>query len=188
MSEILRPSRGMIFWPVGSGDSTTIVIDEETIVQVDIRHMAKADDDDEPHLPVLDELIKLLPKKNGKPYLALFVLTHPDKDHCQGFEELLKRVHIGELWFSPNVFTEFKSELCDDAVSFQIEAKRRLKATVKANGTPSSGDRIRVIGYDEEVQGEEYKGFPKEMISIPGHWKHRFGTGRKSPVYREQRV
>ncbi len=101
--------------------------------------------------------------------MAFFVLTHPDKDHCQGFAELLKRVHIGELWFSPRVFTEYKSELCDDAVSFQIEAKRRLRETIKAGSSAvASGNKIRVIGYDEELTEDDYKGFPKDLISVPG--------------------
>ena len=38
------PRRGVMFWPVGTGDSTTIVIDDEHVVQVDLHDMAKADD------------------------------------------------------------------------------------------------------------------------------------------------
>lgn len=168
MTTLTKPDRGFIFWPVGSGDATTIIIDEKTVVQVDIRHMNKADDKDEPHYPVVDELIKILPKVNGKPYLSLFVLTHPDKDHCQGFAELLKEVSIGELWFSPRVFTEYKVDLCDDAVAFKNEANRRLRKIIKDNGVAASGDRIRIIGYDEELKEDDYKGFPKELVTVPG--------------------
>ena len=28
------PARGLVFWPVGNGDSTTIVVDSETYLQV----------------------------------------------------------------------------------------------------------------------------------------------------------
>ena len=61
-------------------------------MQIDLRHLEKADDPEEPEWPIIDHLVKVLPKKNGKPYLAVFALTHPDKDHTQGFAELLKKV------------------------------------------------------------------------------------------------
>ncbi len=36
------PAKGFIFWPVGTGDSTTVKINDDTYLQVDIRNMAKA--------------------------------------------------------------------------------------------------------------------------------------------------
>ena len=126
------PEQGFIFWPVGTGDSTTIAVDDETVLQVDLHHMSAADDDDETHTPIVDELERVLPKRDGTPYLAVFVLTHPDQDHCLGFAELLKRVDIGELWFSPRIFHEHE-DLCDDAKAFRKEAKRRVKATIEAD-------------------------------------------------------
>ena len=56
------PDRGIIFWPVGTGDSTTIIIDKETFLQVDLRHLEAAGDEDDPRTPVLDQLVKLLPR------------------------------------------------------------------------------------------------------------------------------
>jgi hypothetical protein len=40
------PRRGFIFWPVGTGDSTTIVVDQKEgmILQIDLRHMECASD------------------------------------------------------------------------------------------------------------------------------------------------
>jgi hypothetical protein len=55
--------------PVGTGDSTTICVDKETIIQVDLNHMEKSDDEKDPHCQILDELIKVLPIKNKKPFL-----------------------------------------------------------------------------------------------------------------------
>ena len=98
MITIQPPDRGLIFWPVGTGDSTTIRVAETVYVQVNIRHMAKPEDIDEPAWPVIDELIKFLPTYHNKPYLSVFALTHPDLDHCHGFEELNDRVTISELW------------------------------------------------------------------------------------------
>src|SRR6266700_2770228 len=52
------PSQGFLFWPVGSGDSTTISVGDGVIIQVDIRHLTAADDDDDPRMAVIDHLEK----------------------------------------------------------------------------------------------------------------------------------
>lgn len=164
------PKKGFVFWPVGNGDSTTIVIKEnELIMQVDLRHCESADDDDSPMIPVVDELVRLLPKRNGRPYLALFVLTHPDEDHCLGFKELLKKVTIGELWHTPRVFREYKKDLCEDAQAIREEARRRRDVTIENNGEVESGDRVRVIGHDDIFEEDDYKDFPQYWRTTPGN-------------------
>lgn len=162
------PETGFVFWPVGTGDSTSLCVDKDTIVQVDLHQVSDAEDDDNPHAAIVQELVELLPKRDGKPYLAVFALTHPDQDHCRGFSELLDKVQIGELWFTPRVFREYKKDLCDDAVTFHNEARRRLKATIKAGRQPSSGDRVRIVGYDDLLEEDDFKGFPEELLTIPG--------------------
>ena len=162
------PKSGIIFWPVGNGDCTTICVDENTIVQVDLNHLEKAKDSDETVYPVIDELIKILPKDDKKPCLSLFVLTHPDNDHCKGFAELLKKIRINEIWFTPRIFREYKKDLSDDAVAFRDEANRRLKLVIKNEGKVNNGDRIRIVGYDDLLKEEEFTGLPKELLTIPG--------------------
>ena len=163
------PSQGFVFWPVGTGDSTTIAVTDEVFLQVDLRHMKSADEEDDPHTPIVDRLVELLPQVNGKPYLPVFALTHPDEDHCLGFDDLLKRVNIGELWFTPRIFREYKKDLCDDAQAFRKEAKRRVKKTIQEKEDVASGDRVRIIGYDDLLKDEEYEGFPRERLTIPGN-------------------
>jgi len=162
--------KGVIFWPVGTGDSTTFVIKEdEVILQVDLRHLEKGEDDETEYVAINDELESRLPKVDGKPYLSTFALTHPDLDHIQGFGDLLERIKIGELWFTPRVFREHTNELCDDAVAFQEEAERRVAATIKAQGDPGAGDRVRIFGYDTLLEEEEFKGFPEGFFTVPGN-------------------
>jgi hypothetical protein len=163
------PERGFIFWPIGCGDSTTIVVDKDMFVQVDLRHLTCADeDDDDPRMAVIDKLIEILPKVGGKPYLAVFVLTHPDEDHCRGFIDLLSRVVIGEIWHTPRVFREYPRDLCEDAQAFRKEAKRRVKKSIETPGLAESGDRIRVIGEDDLLNEEDYEGFPSDRLTVPG--------------------
>ncbi|MDQ1076360.1 MULTISPECIES: hypothetical protein [Microbacterium] len=174
MTEAL-PTRGAVFWPVGTGDSTTLVISEELVMQIDLHDMAKADSDDNPERPVVDELAASLPVRDGRPYLAVFALTHADKDHCLGFADLLDKVTIGELWATPRLWREYldgsEDGLCKDAQAFQEEAERRVAAVLSdvADGrTPQSGDRIIVFGYDTDHDKHAYDELPAEFKSGPG--------------------
>jgi hypothetical protein len=160
------PTPGFMFWPVGTGDSTTIGIADDVVMQIDLHNLECADAEDDPHVSIVDELVASLPKKNGKPYLAVFVLTHPDKDHCCGFAELLKEVTVGEIWLTPRVFREYTEDLSDDAKAFKEEAERRIDATISEEALPDAGDRVRIFGYDDE---EKFEGFPLDLITGPGH-------------------
>ena len=163
------PSRGLVFWPVENGDSTTVVIDSDTHLQVDLNHLEKAEDDDEAAWPVIDELVERLPTVDDRPYLSAFALTHPDQDHCRGFEELLKEVDVGELWFTPRIFREYNKDLSDDAEAFKKEAERRVEKTIEAEGDdPGAGDRVRIFGHSEILEEDDFKDFPDDRLTVPG--------------------
>jgi hypothetical protein len=172
------PDQGVVFWPVGTGDSTTVVIDDRHVMQVDIRDMKAADQEDAVVAAVIDRLAETLPTRadGSRPYLAVFALTHADLDHCCGFGDLLDSdILIGELWATPRLWREHATgiEQCADAKRFHEEADRRVKATLEhvlAGRPVPSGDRIRVIGYDEDL-GEldlAYSALPAECFSFPG--------------------
>ena len=167
----LPKKKAVIFWPVGTADSTTLILRPNDIVmQIDLHHMAKADDHDETEWPIIDHLVEILPKRNGKPYLALFVLTHPDQDHIKGFKELLQKVQIGELWHTPRIFRDQTNQetLCEDAKAFRQEARRRRNAILAKPNSVQSGDRLRIIGHDDILTEEKY-------IKLPGNCKSRPG-------------
>jgi hypothetical protein len=158
------PARGFSFPHVGNGDATTIaVLEDDTYVQIDLNHCQDAENDDDVRVPIIDDLKEALPEKDGKPYLSLFVLTHPDLDHCRGFKRLLDEVTIGEIIHTPRVFREYEAteSLSDDAQAFRDEADRRRKRTVEAGGDPGAGHRLRVVGYDELFKEDRYKDFPE---------------------------
>ena len=163
------PSKGFVLWPVGTGDATTIVVDEnEAVMQVDLHHLASANDEDDPHAAIVDELEERLPKNDdGDPYLAVFALTHPDTDHVKGFEELIERVEVGEIWHTPRLFREYHKDLGDDASAFKREAKRRREITIENGGDVESGDRVRIIGHDDIFEEDEYKDFPDRWRTYP---------------------
>lgn len=162
--------KGFVFWPVGTGDSTSVVINDEIVLQVDLRHLACANEEDDPHSPIVDVLVDQLPRRANSPYLAAFALTHPDTDHILGFADLLARVRIGELWFTPRIFREYNKDLCPDALAFKEEAMRRVRLMIQHNGEVESGDRVRLIGYDILLDDPDYHGFPQEYFTVPGNW------------------
>jgi beta-lactamase superfamily II metal-dependent hydrolase len=179
-TETQLPTQGVVFWPVGTGDSTTVVVDDEHVLQVDLHHMAAADEPDAVHAPVVDRLADVLPERGGAPYLSAFALTHGDLDHCRGCGKLLdSEIVIGELWATPGLWRETADDAgsCEDAQRFHKEANRRIEATlehVEAGRPVPSGDRIRVIGYDTDQAGDAaaadhpYTALPDEFRSFPG--------------------
>ena len=161
------PNRGVVFWPVGCGDSITLVIDDETIIQIDLHHCAEAESEDDDRAPIIDRLLEILPERDGRPYLAAFGVTHLDQDHVLGFARLLDEVTIGDLWFTPRIFWEQdQDELSEDAKAFVKEAERRISA-IKENDEVDSGDRVRIIGYMDAVK-DSYDDVPEEAITVPG--------------------
>jgi hypothetical protein len=181
------PKRGFVFWPVGCGDSTTVVLNPETVLQIDLHHEQIAEQDEDPRVPVIDELVALLPEgDDGRPYLAAFGATHLDEDHVKGFAELLEQVTIGDLWFTPRVLWEQdQDELCDDAEAFVAEAKRRID-NMKQHREVGSGDRIRIIGYsaDLEEHRDIYKDLPEGSVTVPGTEFHSIDGVDCSDVFR----
>lgn len=170
-SDFKLPPKGFVFWPVGTGDSSTIVVKEdELVLQIDLHHMVKAEDDEEPAFPMVHELERLLPVVNGKPFLSVFALTHPDEDHIRGFNELLKCVTIGEIWHTPRIFRDHKEDatLCEDAEGFRKEVERRRKIIIANPANVKSGDNLHIIGHDDILNDDKYKDFPRERTSVPG--------------------
>jgi hypothetical protein len=181
------PKRGFVFWPVGTGDTTTVVIDTDTVVQIDLRHVESAEDDKDPRVAIIDELVALLPEgADGRPYLAAFGATHLDLDHVKGFAELLERVTVGDLWFTPRVlWAQDQDELCDDAKALVKEAKRRIEK-MKKEGDVGSGDRIRIIGYSDDLAQHKdiYKDLPEQSVTVPGAEFHSIDGVDHSDVFR----
>lgn len=161
---------GFIFWPVGTGDSTTVVISpDNTILQIDLHHLSRSEDGEDEHVPIVDELVRLLPKRGGRPYLAAFALTHPDQDHILGFADLLKRVDIGQIWHTPRIFRENNADLCDDAIAFKNEVQRRCRVTVSNPDHTPLCHQVLVIGHDDIFAEGKYRNFPARWRACPGN-------------------
>lgn len=173
------------FYPVKNGDSNLIEFSDGVKMLIDCKFRSEAESDNDDY-NVIDDLLtnKLVNKKHGLPYLNAFVLTHPDQDHCLGFgkkffleknpetedptkeEKDSNLILIGELWYSPRVFTEHEDDLSDDAKAFKKEAERRMQLWKDNDSTKDKpGNRIRIIGYSDV---DDLDGIPDECITAAG--------------------
>lgn len=170
------------FYPVGNGDCCLVNIGGSNIkMMFDCNFRQKAENEDDEMFDVLDDLVNnQLKVRCGLPYLDAFLLTHPDEDHCRGFAKKFylgdpdaisdddkdaDKIFISELWYSPRVFEEYKTDLSDDAKAFRDEADRRMKLyKTDKKKAEKEGNRIRIIGWTDV---EELKGL-KDRITVPG--------------------
>jgi len=177
-------------FPVGNGDMTLIKIASNNqfhyvLVDLHIRN-GSADDEDKCH--AIQELHEFLEKDgDGRPYVDVMVLTHPDEDHIRGFKEHFHqgqldnyvipndgergKIIIREIWSSPLIFRRKskKHTLCDDALTFNTEAKRRVNLYREQGSIRDQGDRIRLIGKDIEGKTDDIMNIvyqEGEVISI----------------------
>ncbi len=152
------------FFPVDNGDMTLIKLESGKTILIDTNIRASADDPDDPTPDVASELRKRLKSDSeGRPYVDVFALSHPDQDHCAG---LRRHFHLGlpdeydpddakilirEIWSSPIVFRRASKNhtLCEDAKAFNREAKRRVRQFEEVGTAVGDGDRIQIMGHDE---------------------------------------
>lgn len=159
------------FYNVGNGDMSLLTLQSGKNVLVDINIRAAADDSADDSAPdVFSHLVNSLPQdEQGRPYVDVFLLTHPDADHCRGLEahfhlgtpesynDTEGKVFIREMWSSPIVFRrkqEIDGELCSDAAAWRAEAKRRVNR-YKAGYAMEHGNRIQIMGADRDGKTDD---------------------------------
>lgn len=170
------------YYPVGNGDTSLITLSDNTKIIIDINCTNESEDEEvDERFNVRTDLLQELNRDNEIPYTDAFILTHPDNDHCRGFERIFylgdpskfddddlenELIRIDELWFTPRVFAEFHKDLSDDAKAFKKEADRRMKL-FKENPTDAkkSGNRIRIIGYTDNPNRQGFD----EVTTSPGN-------------------
>jgi len=162
------------FFPVDNGDTTLIEADDICILtDLNIRKQSEDEDDDD-FYDLADDLRQTFVADIGY-RLNLFVLTHPDIDHCRGFDSFFftgnpkdyggedDQVLIEELWVSPYMLDP--KYATDDSQPVFDEVKRRyeLLGDDLAN---ADGNRIKVLHTDcEEVSGEINPYLSWELLS-----------------------
>lgn len=168
-------------FPVGNGDCTLITLSDGTLILIDCNITEDSRCEDESRYDVHAHLLKYGKKLEGRiPHIDAFILSHPDQDHCRGFETTFytgdpasysdKHLKAGlllidELWFTPRAFSPHEKDLCDSAKAFRKEALRRMEMHKKqVIGRDNPGNRIRIIGY---TNNPDRKGLD-HLTTVPG--------------------
>ncbi|MEQ9010760.1 metallohydrolase [Algiphilus sp.] len=168
------------FFPVGNGDMTLVKLADadKTALLIDCNIRQSADDPDHTDCDVGSDLrSRISVDAAGRPCIDAFLLSHPDEDHCRGLERHFwlgpigdypddakaqkdKRIVIREILSSPIVFRRARKNhaLCTDAKAFNKEAKRRVQAYRQYGSSLKSGDRIRILGEDENGKTDDLQG------------------------------
>jgi hypothetical protein len=171
------------FFPVDNGDTVLIKLSDKSSIIIDCNIRCDSHDEEEEscydvHSHLLDELQR---DDKDRPYADAFILTHPDQDHCRGFqtsfhtgdpdtykkkEDEPEKIIMGEIWFSRRIFSNYEDPLTEDAKAFKKEVERRIKLYKNKDSRRNvQGNRLRVIGYGES---EETKGLD-EITTAPGN-------------------
>ena len=160
---------------MGSDDEDSENDDEDS----EDDHEDSEDDDDDSRDVNQDLRERLEEDSDDRPYVDAFLLTHPDEDHCRGVQKHLhlaplsdyndvppddedKKIVVREIWSSPMVYrraSKMSNPLSEEAKAFNKEARRRVKVFEDGNydsaGDVSAGDRIRIIGEDENGKTDD---------------------------------
>lgn len=165
------------YYPVGNADCTLIKLDNGETIIVDCQILADLTDGHGKQVmfDVKADLLKELKKDGlGRPFVDLFISTHPHDDHCKGFagnfylgevddydkDKNKDEIIIEELWITPR---GLNNNLSSPAEDIRKEAKRRRNLfDDDKNFIGSNGNYLRIIGYDKN------KEFDSRYCYVPG--------------------
>jgi hypothetical protein len=128
----------VIFYPVGNGDTTQIILAGGRRVLFDFRHCGKAEDPTTPEIDLKTRLKEDL-RSAGRDYFDVVAFTHADLDHIQGSTEFFElqhakryhgegRIKIQELWVPAAMLLDKADQehQSEEYVLLRQEAKHRL--------------------------------------------------------------
>ncbi|MDK2123054.1 hypothetical protein [Parachitinimonas caeni] len=144
----------IIFYPIGNGDTSQVVLENGKRILMDYRHLKKTEDGSGPEINLKARLKQEL-KDVGRDYYDVVAFTHGDKDHIENsteFFELLHaakyqgegRIKIRTLWVPAAMVLETATndEQSSEFVIWRQEARHRLK----------EGEGIRVFSKPEKLK------------------------------------
>ena len=157
----------LIFAQAGQGNWCLVSLGNGKHILVDVHQ--EEGTDEEPRFEGLDYLLEVLPKRDGRPYLDVLIITHGHDDHISGFPELLEEVSIGEIWYPD--FDRYESEDDDpgevyEALHEELERRKALRPNDGEQDTRQPGDRelaltagmvLNEMGGEGSVDGFEAK-------------------------------
>lgn len=171
-------------FPVGNGDMTLITTASGKTILIDCYRKVGSNYD------YLESRLKdrLNTDDKGRSYVDVFVLTHPDRDHITGFNTMFHsghpddwsdnstKIRINEIWSSPRVFRRASAKgssgnnpLCEDAVQFNKEVKRRVKLYRDGGSIGEAGNRVLILSSDEDGKTDDIQPIVADLYTSFGH-------------------
>lgn len=144
----------IIFYPVGNGDTSQIILENGKRILMDYRHQKKAEDGEGPEINLKARLKQEL-KDAGRESFDVVAFTHADKDHIENSTEFFElrhaakyqgdgRIKIDTLWVPAAMVLETgtNDQQSSEFVIWRQEARHRLK----------EGKGIRVFSKPEKLK------------------------------------
>jgi hypothetical protein len=129
----------VIFYPVGNGDTSQIVLENGKRILFDFRHLKKTENGEGPEINLKERLKDDL-KKANKTAFDVVAFTHGDKDHIENSTEFFElrhaakyqgdgRIKIDTLWAPAAMILETATndDQSSEFVIWRQEARYRLK-------------------------------------------------------------
>lgn len=143
----------VVFYPVGNGDSSQIVLNNGRRILMDFRHQRSAEDEFNPTIDLAKTLREDL-RSSKRDYFDVVAFTHADNDHISGSTDFFElrhakkyqgngRIKIEELWVPAVMLLETADNNRQTAefVLWRQEARHRLL----------EGEGIRVFSRPPEL-------------------------------------
>ncbi|MBW8051699.1 MAG: cobyric acid synthase CobQ [Cytophagales bacterium] len=156
------------YYPVGNGDMSLITLKSKKTILIDCNIRESSSDEIDDPKEVKEDLLNSIQKRNNKPFIDVFALTHPDKDHCGGFDKNFytgdpddysdenednEEIIIDELWVTRRVF---RDDLSNEASPIKNEANRRKRLYQNNDSKKNkAGNRLRIVGHDDNDDRKE---------------------------------
>jgi hypothetical protein len=128
----------VIFYPVGNGDTSQIILENGKRLLFDFRHIKKTETEDCPEINLKERLREELSKAKKKSF-EVVALTHADVDHIAGSTEFFElehaekyrgngRIKIDQLWVPAAMILESATidQRGEEFVIWRNEARYRL--------------------------------------------------------------
>ncbi|CAE6754228.1 hypothetical protein R20943_03062 [Paraburkholderia aspalathi] len=151
----LPVAQRVLFYPVGNGDASQIILENGKRLLFDFRHLSKTESGEGPEINLKKRLLDEL-KEAGRDYFNVVALTHGDKDHLENSTEFFElrhaakyqggnRIKIDTLWVPAAMILECgtNDNQSSEFVIWRQEARHRIR----------EGKGIRVFSKPEKLKG-----------------------------------
>lgn len=144
----------IIFYPVGNGDTSQILLQNGKRILFDFRHIKRTEEGDGPEIDLAARLRREL-KDANREHFDVVAFTHGDSDHIENSTEFFElhhaakyqgngRIKINTLWVPAAMILECgtNDNQSSEFIIWREEAKHRLKV----------GDGIRVFSKPDKLK------------------------------------